>query len=67
MIGAEELANTLAELGFFIRTLNPFRVFNFVLCMGYEIELRSFGLKGLVYENLNSGGLCMGYSGLMLV
>jgi hypothetical protein len=34
--------------------------------MGYEIDLRSFGLKGLVHENLNSGGLFMGYSGLML-
>jgi len=66
LIGTEELANDLAELGLFIWTLNPFRAFNFVLCMGYEVELRSFGLKGLVHENLDSGGLFMGYSGLML-
>jgi len=66
LIGAEELANVLAEIGLFIWTLNPFRVFNFVLFMGYEVDLRSFGLKGLVHENLNNGGLFMGYSGLML-
>jgi len=66
LIGAEELANALAEIGLFIWTLNPFRVFNFVLFMGYEVNLRSFGLKGLVHENLNNGGLFMGYSGLML-
>jgi hypothetical protein len=66
LIGAAELANTLAELGFLIWTLNPFRVFNFVLFMGYEVELRSFGLKGLVHENISNGGVFMGYSGLML-
>jgi hypothetical protein len=66
LIGTEELANALAEIGLLIWTLNPFRVFNFVLFMGYEVELRSFGLKGLVHENLDSGGLFMGYSGLML-
>ena len=66
LIGTEELANTLADLGIFIWALNPFRVFNFVLFMGYEVDLRSFGLKGLVHENLNSGGFFMGYSGLML-
>jgi len=66
LIGDQELANTLAELGLFIWTLNPFRIFNFVLFMGYELDLRSFGLKGLVHENINSGGFFMGYSGLML-
>jgi len=66
LIGTEELANALADIGIFIWTLNPFRVFNFVLFMGYEVDLRSFGLKGLVHENLNSGSLFMGFSGLML-
>lgn len=66
LIGAAELANTLAELGFRIWTSNPFRVFNLVLFMGYEVEIRSFGLKGLVHENINNGGIFTGYSGLML-
>ena len=66
LIGTEELANALADIGIFIWTLNPFRVFNFVLFMVYEVDLRSFGLKGLVHENLNSGSLFMGFSGLML-
>jgi hypothetical protein len=66
LIGDQELANTLAELGLLIWNLNPFRAFNFVLCMGYELEVRSFGLKGLVHDTLSNGGLFMGFSGLML-
>jgi hypothetical protein len=65
-IGSQELANTLAEFGLFLWMLNPFRAFNFVVCMGYEVELRSVGLKGLVHETLNNGSIFMGFSGLML-
>ncbi len=65
-IGSQELANNLAELGLFLWMLNPFRAFNFVVCMGYEIQLRSVGLKGLVHQTLNTGGVFMGFSGLML-
>jgi hypothetical protein len=66
LIGNQELANTLAELGFLIWNSNPFRAFNFVLFMGYELEVRSVGLKGLVHDTLSNGGLFMGFSGLML-
>ncbi|DAC72538.1 MAG TPA: hypothetical protein DSN98_04675 [Thermoplasmata archaeon] len=66
LIGAQEVANTLADVGLLIWTLNPFRAFNFVLFTGYEVELRSIGLKGLINENFNNGGIFMGYSGLML-
>jgi hypothetical protein len=64
--GSQDLANTLAELGLFLWTMNPFRVFNSVLCMGYDIELNSIGLKGVVHETLNNGGAFMGFSGLMI-
>jgi hypothetical protein len=66
VIGAEELAKQLIDFELFLWTLNPFRLFNFVLFMGYNVALRSIGLKGLVSENFESGGLLTGYSGLML-
>jgi hypothetical protein len=66
VIGAEELAKQLIDFELFLWTLNPFRLFNFVLFMGYNVALRSIGLKGLVSENFESGGLLTGDSGLML-
>jgi hypothetical protein len=66
LMGGQELANTLAGLGLFVWKANPVRVFNIIVINGYEIELRSFGLKGLVHETLPMGGVFKGFSGLML-
>ncbi len=66
LIGADELANNLAQLGFFIWNSNPFRIFNYMVINGYEIELRSFGLKGSVSATFAPSGIFKGYSGFML-
>ena len=66
LIGAEDLAKLLADIGLLFWVLNPFRFINFVLFMGYDIDLRSVGLKGLVNENFGSDGLFIGYTGLLL-
>jgi hypothetical protein len=66
LFGAQQLADTLAELGLFIWTANPLRLFNFVLFEGYDVEFRSIGMKGLVHDILSPGGMFMGFSGLML-
>jgi len=66
LIGAEDLAKLLADIGLLFWVLNPFRFINFVLFMGYDIDLRSIGLKGLVNENFGSDGLFIGYTGLLL-
>jgi hypothetical protein len=66
LIGAENLAKQLADLGLLIWMLNPLRFINFVLFAGYDIDLRSIGLKGLVNENFGGDGLFIGYTGLMI-
>ena len=66
LIGAEDLAKLLADIGLLFWVFNPFRFINFVLFMGYDIDLRSIGLKGLVNENFGSDGLFIGYTGLLL-
>jgi hypothetical protein len=66
LIGAEDLAKLLADIGLLFWVFNPFRFINFVLFMGYDIDLRSVGLKGLVNENFGSDGLFIGYTGLLL-
>ena len=66
VIGAEELAKQLLDFELFLWSLNPFRLFNYVLFMGYEVDLRSIGLNGLVLSNFDGGGLFTGFSGLML-
>jgi hypothetical protein len=66
LLGQEELANMLVELGLRVWNSNPFRVSNYVMILGYEVELRSVGLKGIVNENLTDGVVFRGYSGLML-
>jgi hypothetical protein len=66
LVGQMELADRLAELGFFLWMMNPFRWFNFVWVDGYEIEVRSIGLFGLVHETLSNRGLFTGFTGLML-
>jgi len=66
LIGAEDLAKLLADIGLLFWVLNPFRFINFVLFMGYDIDLRSIGLKGLVNEDFGNEGLFIGYTGLML-
>ena len=65
-IGAEDLAKLFADIGLLIWVLNPLRFINFILFMGYDINLRSIGLKGLVNEDFGSEGLFIGYTGLML-
>jgi len=66
LLGQQELANMLVELGLRVWNLNPFRASNYVMILGYEVELRSVGLKGIVNENLTDGVVFRGYSGLML-
>lgn len=66
LLGQQELANTLAELGLRLWTLNPIRVSNYVMILGYDVELRSIGLRGIVNKNLREAVLFRGYSGLML-
>ena len=65
-IGAEDLAKLFADIGLLIWVLNPLRFINFILFMGYDINLRSIGLKGLVNEDFGNEGLFIGYTGLML-
>jgi hypothetical protein len=64
--GQMELADNLAELGLFLWMLNPFRWFNYVWIDGYEINIRSIGVLGLVHETLSNRGLLTGFTGLML-
>jgi hypothetical protein len=66
LLGDEELANSLAEVGLRVWNSNPFRMFNFVMILGYEVELRSVGLKGIVNEKISDGVVFRGYSGLLL-
>ena len=66
VIGQPELANILAQLGFRVWASNPLRVSNYVLILGYDVELRSIGLRGIVNKHLYEGVLLRGYSGLML-
>lgn len=66
LFGQQELANRLAELGLSIWMSNPFRWFNIVFCEGYETEVRSIGLKGLVHVTLPERGLFSGFTGLMI-
>lgn len=66
LIGSEDLAKLFADIGLLIWVLNPLRFINFILFMGYDIDLRSIGLKGLVNEDFGSEGLFIGYTGLML-
>lgn len=66
LFGQQELADRLAELGFYLWMFNPLRWFNFVLCEGYEIKVRSVGLKGLVFDTIDERGLLTGFTGLML-
>jgi hypothetical protein len=66
LIGADDLAKQLIDLELVLWSLNPFRLFNFILFMGYDVSLSSIGLKGLVISNYAGGGLFTGYSGLML-
>ena len=66
LVGQKELADNLAELGLFLWMLNPFRWFNYVWIDGYEINVRSIGVLGLVHETLSNRGLFTGFTGLML-
>jgi hypothetical protein len=66
LIGSEDLAKLFADIGLLIWVLNPLRFINFILFMGYDIDLCSIGLKGLVNEDFGSEGLLIGYTGLML-
>lgn len=66
LIGQQELANTLAQLGLRVWASNPLRASNYVLILGYDVELRSIGLRGIVNKHLDQGVLFRGYSGLML-
>ncbi len=66
VLGLEEVANNLADLGVFLWMVNPLRSFNFVLFDGYDVASLSFGLKGLVVETLSPTGAFWGFSGLML-
>jgi hypothetical protein len=66
VFGQAELANQLADLGVLLWRVNPVRWFNFVLFTGYDVEFRSFGLKGLVHETLYNSSAFWGFTGLML-
>jgi hypothetical protein len=66
ILGQDELATQLAELGVSLWMKNPLRWFNFVIFHGYEVEFRSIGLKGLVHETLNTTGVFWGFTGLMV-
>ena len=66
LVGQKELADNLAELGLFLWMLNPFRWFNYIWIDGYEIEVHSIGLLGLVHETFSDRGLFTGFTGLML-
>lgn len=66
LLGQQQLANTLVELGLLVWNSNPLRFSNFVMILGYDVEIRSIGLKGVVSENLTNGVVFRGYSGLML-
>jgi len=66
LIGMENLAKLLADIGLLIWTSTPLRFINFVLFKGYNIDLRSIGLKGLVNENFGAEGFFNGYTGLLL-
>jgi len=65
-LGADDLAKQLIDLELFLWSLNPLRLFNFIICMGYDVALRSIGLKGLVVSNFQSGCVFTGYTGLLL-
>lgn len=66
LLGNQELANSLAELGLRVWNTNPLRLFNFVMIIGYEVDFRSIGLKGIVNEKISEGVVFRGYSGLLL-
>jgi hypothetical protein len=66
LIGMENLAKLLADIGLLIWTSTPLRFINFVLFKGYNIDLRSIGLKGLVNENFGTEGFFNGFTGLLL-
>ncbi len=66
LIGQQELANRLAELGLYVWMRNPFRWFNIVLCEGYETEIRSVGLRGMIHETFPERSLFSGFTGLMI-
>lgn len=66
LLGNQELANSLAELGLRVWNTNPLRLFNFVMIIGYDVDFRSVGLKGIVNEKISEGVVFRGYSGLLL-
>jgi hypothetical protein len=66
LLGQEETADKLAELGVFLWMINPVRWFNFVVFDGYDVRFLSLGLKGLVLDTLSPTGAFWGFSGLML-
>jgi hypothetical protein len=66
LFGDEELANRLAELGLSVWMANPLRWFNYVVFEGYMVKVWSVGLKGFVFETLDTSGVFSGYTGLMV-
>ena len=66
LFGQEELANQLAQLGLSLWMANPLRWFNYVVFEGYMVKFWSIGLKGFVFDTLDTSGVFSGYTGLMV-